>query len=501
MANRPLARMLECAAITHADAIALRNDSLTLTYGQMLDSARVLAEQLRRNGAHDRTTIMVKVSNHPLDFVAFLAIWLARAVVVPVHRTAPAGVVAAMQNKAQCVLCVDLKADSNSRLDIAPLAHLRHDQVERAQLRDAALVIFTSGSTGLPKGVVLTHAAFADKLAQNQRLLGMRPDDVTLLVLNNSFSYGIWSALITLNHGGTVVTQPRFSAHAFLDALVHQRVSRVGVVPTMMRTMFGALTERELAQYVQRISATGSLRDVVIGGESLGAQLSARLRGFIAPVPLYDIYGLTETSTCDFILRPQDYVEHPNSIGQSAVGVTFRIVAEDQTECAPGQIGELQLRSRFIMAGYLADPVLTAAAFDGDWFRTGDLASSDPHGFVTVVGRLKELIVRGGNKITPLEVERALMGCPGVAAALVAGTADAVLGERIQALLIAKVGERIDAQALRAALQQRLEKYKMPDGCYLTEQLPTGRTGKIDRTQVPAMIASGAVIALPEWRN
>lgn len=494
MASRPLAQLLTDAALANADRLALSGDKVQLTYRALLSGARELAGQLRSQGLVADDAVMVRVSNHPLDFVAFLAVWLAAAVVVPVHRSAPAGVVAAMQAKAQCLAQIDgLRVDALlTRGDVAG---------DRAMLREAALVIFTSGSTGLPKGVVLSHRAFAGKLAQNQRLLGLAADDVTLLLLNNTFSFGIWTALIGLIHGGTVLTHSQFAPTSFIDTLVSQRVSRVNVVPTMIRATFATIEKPQLERAARELRTLGALQDMVIGGESLAADLSARLRYFIAPARLYDIYGLTETATCDFVLRPQDYDRHPDSIGRPAAGIRFRIAADDGRDCEPGQIGELQLQSPFIMPGYLADEQLTHAAFMGDWFRTGDLARSDGDGFVSIAGRLKELIVRGGNKITPLEVERALVDCPGVAAALVVGTPDPILGQRINALLIARASEQLDARRIREELRKRLERYKHPDNCYVGEQLPLGRTGKVDRSQLAAIIRSGAVAALATWHS
>ena len=122
-------------------------------------------------------------------------------------------------------------------------------------------------------------------------------------------------------------------------------------------------------------------------------------------------------------------------------------------------------------------------------------------GFVTIVGRLKELIVRGGNKITPLEVERALCTCPGVAAAMAVGMPDPVLGQRIHALLVPKAGQTLVADAIRAGLANSLEKFKHPDACYVGTEMPTGRTGKLDRGQLQAMLQSGAMSPLAGWTH
>jgi long-chain acyl-CoA synthetase len=499
MTDSLLGLTLAQSAMANADRLALRGEDLDLSYRDLLSRARGLAARLRDAGLARDDAVMLTVSNHPLDFVAFLAIWLAAGVVVPVHRSSPPGVVDAIQAKAQCRYRVDLLSGDGSGSAITALPAPEESPERSRMLRGAALVIFTSGSTGLPKGVVLSHEAFAGKLVQNQKLLGMTADDVTLLVLNNSFSFGLWLALLALNHGGSVVTRAKFSPLQFVDTLIAERVSRVGVVPTMIRATFAALSPQAIDQAGQRLRTAGQLRDMVIGGEPLGAALSVPLRSFIAPARLYDVYGLTETSTSDFVLEPPAYPAHPATIGLAAPGVRYRISDERGADCAVDAAGELQLQTPYIMAGYLGDLGLTQAAFVDGWFRTGDLASRDADGFVTIVGRLKELIVRGGNKITPLEVERALCACPGVAAAMALGLADPVLGQRIHALLIPAAGQILSAAAIRAGLATSLEKFKQPDACYVGTELPTGRTGKLDRGQLQAWLRSGALPLLAGW--
>lgn len=497
--NSPtLATILVDAAASRRNRVAVRDEIFELTYGDLLDRAATLARELRESGVAQGETVMIKCSNHPLDFVAFLGTWMATTVAVPVHRTTPPGVLDGIRAKASCRYAVDLLQEGEACVSVlGPLDRVRSHR--EAMLAGAALVIFTSGSTGMPKGVVLSHEAFAGKLEQNQRLLKLTPDDVTLLVLNNTFSFGIWMALLTLMHGGTVVARSRFDPHQFIDCLIDQGITRTGVVPTMIRATFGALAERELLDVRMRLRTAGRLRDVVIGGESLSPDLSVKLRSFIAPAELHDIYGLTETSTSDFVLSPGDYPAHPGTIGKPAHGVVHRIAQEGRIECPAGGTGELQLRTPYIMAGYINDEELTSAAFIDGWFRTGDLARSDPDGFVTILGRLKELIVRGGNKITPLEVERALCECAGVAAALVVGVPDGVMGQLIHALLIPKSGETLDAAEIRRHLADRLERFKHPDACYLGVELPTGRTGKIDRGHLLKLLLAGSMPTLVGW--
>jgi long-chain acyl-CoA synthetase len=514
-----LATALLDACRRHADRVALEGDGARLTYRELEAQARALAAVLRDRGAHAGAPVIVQCSNHPCDFVGFLGAWLAGVAAAPIHRSTPSEVVASIAARGRCRLRIDLldaavpsgvsilAADGTDRPPPRPDGGEDDDDAadddgagdenglaDPGVLHDAALVIFTSGSTGLPKGVVLSHRAFHGKLLQNQRRFDASSRTVSLLVLNDTFSFGIWVALMTLLQGGRVVMHSRFVPSRFVNALAQDGITFAGVVPTMIRATFAAMTGADIESARTRVQAAGTLRQVVIGGEPLGRQLSAELRRFIAPAQLYDVYGLTETSTSDFVLDPRDYPARESSIGKPAPGIRFRIVDPDSGQaCAPNVTGELQLRTPYIMSGYLGDPALSRAAFSDGWFRTADLAIADDDGFVTIVGRLKELIVRGGNKITPAEVERALLRCTGVAGALVAGMPDPILGQRIHALLVPRAGERIDLDRLRGELEGLLEKHKRPDAYHVGAALPTGRTGKIDRGELQRWLAAGTL--------
>lgn len=489
---------LKAACTTFVDAVALEGEGAHLTYGALWAEAAAAARRLTATGVTPGDVVLVKCSNHPTDFVGFLATWMVGAVAAPVHRTSPVDVLAAIQDKAQGRATLDLH-QSAGEIEVKQtiISSASREQV----LRDGAFVIFTSGSTGQPKGVVLTHQAFHGKLLQNRDLLRPSSQTTTLLVLNDTFSFGIWIALMTILEGGKVVMQSKFTPAAFLDALVSHRVSLTGVVPTMVRATFGTLEAAALERARSRLIALGQLRSVVIGGEPLGSQLSGELRGFLGPARLYDVYGLTETSTSDFVLDPADYPGQKASIGKPFVGIQFRIVDDAGCECSPGAIGELQLQTPYVMSGYLGDEEMTQGAFVEGWFRTGDLATVDPQGFVTITGRLKELIVRGGNKITPLEVEQALARCSGVAGSMVVGLRDAILGQRIHALLVPKPEAVIDIPTLRTELASGLERFKFPDFFYVGTALPTGRTGKIDRRQLQQLLESGQLHPVAEKRS
>jgi long-chain acyl-CoA synthetase len=490
MAN--LSELVAAACRDYQSAPAIESAGNTLTYTQLLDTATALAARLRHLEAGPHEPVHVRVSNQPQDFAAFLGVWLAGCVVVPVHRTSPDAVTERILARTRSRFSVDIRTAATT-VDEALEDRGTGMPPARAQLEGAALIIFTSGSTGAPKGVVVTHQAFAGKLLAIDAMVHFRASERTLLLLNITFSFGIWVGLLTLLGGGTVVLPEKFDPALLLAQLRGERIYRVGVVPTMLRALLALVPAGE-----RNAQALGcpALRQILTGGEQLSEQLANQIERLFPNADLINIFGLTETSTCDFFQFPNYRRARPLSLGLPSSHVDFRVVDETMTPVSAGAIGELQIRSPYLMRGYLDEPELTAAAFAGPWFRTGDLAVLAGDGEVQLMGRHKELIVRGGNKITPMEIEQATMLFEGVGAAMAVGAPDAILGERIHVLIVPFAGSTVELAALRAFLGGRLEKYKIPDFFYVGETLPTGRTGKADRRELRSLIASGELAPL-----
>ena len=463
--------------------LAIIGDASQLRYGDIDAQARAVCAVLVAAGIEADEPVHVQVSNQPLDMAAILGIWLAGAVAVPIHRTTPGEVSQDFARRTQARWAVDLATDRPAGQSLIAIA--AKAPAQRVLLRHAALVVFTSGSTGAPKGVVVAHSAFHGKIQKIDALLRLNGDDRTLLVLNINFSFGLWVSLLTLLNGGTLVMRSRFEPASFLQALVEHRITRVGMVPTMMRVLFSD-AQRNAA--IVRVNDAAHLRQIWIGGEALGPSLGRIIRDRFSATDLVDIYGLTETATCDFFAFPADYAKQPGCIGRPSPEVQYRI-AED---------GELQLRSPYLMQGYLDEPELTAAAYCDGWFRTGDLGRVVDGGagdgdLVELMGRQKDVISRAGNKVTPAEIEQAICSHPDVAAAMAVGVADALLGQRIHVLLVPRAGATLALGDLRKHLAPRLERYKQPDAYYVGEALPLGRTGKADRTQFKNQVSSASI--------
>jgi acyl-CoA synthetase (AMP-forming)/AMP-acid ligase II len=452
----PLAELL-------SDALGSAGHPIESTSGERAEPSALMAlaaqvaDELSLHAGLPDEPVLVRMGNRPSDLGTLLGVWQAGAVAVPLHVSAAPATVERLQRRTQARFAVD---PDGLRVIARPLPP------SRPLLRDAALVIFTSGSTGEPKGAVLGHARFAGKLDVLDAQLGLRADDVVLLPLQLNFIFGLWVSLLALRRGARLVLVPKFSRDAMERGLGD--ATALAGVPSMYRTLLADASPGAPP-------SAPRLRMLLTGGEVLAPTLATTVRRF-TDAAIYDLYGLTETGSCDFCLAPADQPGGFGTIGRPTAGVDFRIAES-----------ELQVRTPYGMLGYLDDPDLTQTSFSDGYFRTGDLARLSPSGNVELIGRAKDIVSRGGHKIAPLEIDNLLAGHPAVAAALCAGVPDERLGEVIHAVVVPRAGARLDGVALRDWLLARTERFKVPDVFHIRDALPVGSTGKADRRAVAAL--------------
>jgi len=462
----PLARLL-------ADALRVLPHPVESVAGVSSRSAELLtfaehgAEALRREHVRDDEPVHVRMGNRPADLASLLAVWEAGAVAVPVHVGAAPGTIARVQSITGARFLIDAGL-LEELCNAAP--------PQRQLLRGAALVIFTSGSTGEPKGVVIAHERFAEKLSVLSRLLKFQSTDVVLVPLQLTFIFGLWVSLLAVLAGARLLLVRKFTPEAILRGLSNGATIIAGV-PSMFRTLLADAS----------FCAPG-VRIVLSGGEPLPKRVAENILSASPQAALYDLYGSTETGSCDFCLTPQNQPQGFGTIGVPTERVEFRIRPLTDQKADTAEAGELQIRTPFGMLGYLDQPGLTGASREHGYFRTGDLARIDRNGRVVLVGRSKEIISRGGMKIPPLEIESLLCEHPEVAAALCVGVPDERLGETMHALVVPRAVGRLDPAALRQWLLARTERFKVPDSFLLKEALPLGPTGKLDRRSLASLI-------------
>jgi long-chain acyl-CoA synthetase len=342
---------------------------------------------------------------------------------------------------------------------------------------DAAVIFYTSGTTGRPKGAVLTHLnlvlnATANAFDANP----IRRDDVVMgcLPLFHTFGQTV-SMNSTFRVGATLVLQPRFEAVGAIRLMTEQATTLFFGVPTMYVQLLEAARAGGADLTLPR------LRDCVSGGASLPVAVLEEFEK-VFDTQVFEGYGLSETSPTASVNQPW-FGTRAGTVGHPIWGVDVEVAAEtveDRIELLPtGELGEIVIRGHNVFAGYLDDPDATATAIVDGWFRTGDIGLKDAEGFISIVDRKKDLIIRGGFNVYPREVEEVLVRHDAVAQVAVIGVPDPEKGEEICAVVVAGPGANVDADELIAWARERLGRHKYPRLVHVVDELPLGPSHKV----------------------
>lgn len=455
------------------DRTALIDSHETLHFRDLAAASGGLATGTKLKRLSIGEPVLVAVCGRASDMVGFLGVWRAGGVVVPIHRGAVTATVHELIRLTGARYFVDPSSEAVAipGLTGAPpvLETGQNMPAPDPMLKGAAWIIFTSGSTGEPKGVIHGHDTWAAKLEMIDGEIGSSETERTILVLQPNFIFGQWVACLTLIRGGTLIVRDRFDAATVLADLAG-RATRIAVVPTMLRRLKAKIGNGAAPAF------TGT---ILSGGEPLPVDVVAWLRSIWPEAKLWDLYGTTETCACDFFVRPGEWEQSAGTIGNAGPRIDFRI--------EPGT-GELHIRSPFVMRGYHRDPFGTRVAFADGYFRTGDIARRRSDGRVELIGRMTDIINRGGIKIAPLEIERVFSEHPDIVATLVTGVPDPVRGEAVHVFVVPRAGGGLDAENLIAWARAKLDRSKVPDRIHFGDELPTGRTGKADRSALRSLI-------------
>ena len=352
---------------------------------------------------------------------------------------------------------------------------------------DAANIQYTSGTTGFPKGVVLTHLNLVENAYAVARLIDTRDTDRMVLQVPLFHCFGcVVTVLGAYTHGIPLVAIQSFDPLAALEAIAAERCTLIHGVPTMFLAL---LSHPEFP----RLQPT-TLRAGIMAGAMCPEPLMRRVIDEMNNDGMLVAYGLTEASPGITCSRPEDSVEvRCGTVGRAIPGIEVRVVdPATRRDVPPGSSGELWARGPNIMQGYFEDPEATAETITPEgWLRTGDLATLDEDGLVRIVGRIKEMIIRGGENVYPAEVEDAIRAHPAVLDAAVFGLEHERLGEEVAAAVVLRPGESLDEEGLTAHLEGRLAPFKRPSRVAFVEGFPLTPSGKVQKFKLPAHCGMG----------
>jgi long-chain acyl-CoA synthetase len=510
-ATLSLASVLAEAARRYPDKVAVVDGPVRVTYRELWSQALSFGGALRSLGVTPGGTVAL-IAPNVVDFPrAYFAIAAAGGVVVPVHLLLTADEVAYVlrDSGADVVVCHTSRLElgraaaaaaglplvavgpAQGELGVPRLEDTAAEPLVSHVSRDAgdpAVVFYTSGTTGEPKGAVLTHLNLVMNATVNAfDAHDMRPSDVVLGCLPLFHTFGQTVGMnSTFRAGGTLVLLPRFSGPAAVELMVAERVDVFHGVPTM----FIALLEAAAG-----IAELPRLRLCISGGASLPVAVLERFEAAFSTT-VYEGYGLSETSPTASVNQPH-FGTRPGTVGHPIWGVEVEVAeadVEDRIELLPaGELGEIVIRGHNVFDGYLGRPEATAAALTGGWFRTGDLGEKDADGFISIVDRKKDVIIRGGFNVYPREVEEVLARHPAVAQVAVVGVADERYGEEVWAVVVPVPGADLPGEdEFVAWARERLGKHKYPRRLQVVEALPLGPSHKVLKRELRKALGTSA---------
>ncbi|WP_304454669.1 long-chain fatty acid--CoA ligase [Nocardiopsis sp. YSL2] len=491
-----VATVLRDSAARFPDRTALVEGTERIGYRALWRQVLGFAAVLRGRGVGPGDRVAVLLPN-TADFPrAYYAVLAAGGTVVPVHALLVEEEVEYVLRHSGCVAVVSggpLRAVADAaaaRAGIEVLEVSTQDeplpQAEPRRPEDTAAILYTSGTTGRPKGARLTHLNLVmNATVCAQDLLGLTGDDVVLGCLPLFHSYGQTCAMnTTLRAGATLVLTPRFTGPGALELMAREEATVFMGVPTM----YHALTEAADAGAPHRPT---TLRVAVSGGAALPVALLERFETLFG-TPVLEGYGLTETSPAA-TFNQHATGRRPGTVGHPVWGVEVGIAdpgEETRTVLLPdGEVGEVVLRGHNVFDGYLDDPAATAAAVVDGWFRSGDLGFRDEDGFLSIVDRKKDLIIRGGFNVYPREVEEVLARHPAVAQVSVLGLPDEARGEEVCAAVVLRPGMSAAPGEIADWARERLGRHKYPRVVRLLTELPLGPSGKVLKRELREVCA------------
>ncbi|VVT10355.1 class I adenylate-forming enzyme family protein [Erythrobacter sp. EC-HK427] len=499
MANRAAHLFRRAEEMADKPAIIFGQESLT--FGELASRVRAMAAALANLGIGKGARVGIYLPSSPDIVVVQQALFVLGATVTPLNVMYRTGEIA------HAIACCELHfiltddalgapiACEAERLDCR--AFSIDDEVLQALNKlnapgqpaevspaDPAMLLLTSATTGKAKGVILSAANLAANYDATPNWLGLSSEDTILcaLPLYNTFglNQGINAMLVT---GATMILLPRFDVEQVIAAISHHACTFLPAVPTMLQRIFDHPEASD--------GSLRSLRRIMTGGAPVPGALLARILEKAPEVEVLTGYGLTEATALVTLAKVElgqdGELLHGRTIGRVLDGMRLAIRDDRGQDCAAGYSGEIVVQGPNVMQGYHKAPDDTASVLRDGWLHTGDIGYLDADGYAFIVDRKKDVIIRGGQNIYPIEIEDVLYRCSNVAEAAVIAGDDEDLGEVPVAFVAPTAGCRIDTNELAECCRAELAHYKRPAAIHVLDELPKGPTGKILRRALREM--------------
>lgn len=482
--------LLEMAADAVPDRVAIGTVGSGMTYGSLLKVARQAALGIADMSVRTVTYCGLNSTAFP---IALFAASLAGKPFTPLNYRLPNDDLKRLLRRSSPTLAL-CDSDIVRRIDDVDEAVVRSAEdvfqearsvVDTSALQDSdecvAVVLFTSGTTAEPKAAILRHVNLASYVLSSLEFLGAGEDEAALISVPPYHIAGITALLTSVYSGRRIVQLPAFTAEAWVDAVESEAVTHAMVVPTMLKRILQVIEERNIA--------LPSLRSLSYGGGRMPAAVIERAMDTFPNVDFVNAYGLTETSSTIAILDPESHraaraSSEPavrmrlSSVGRPLPHIELEIRDERAAEVKAGEMGEIWVRGDQVSGEYESKKVIRE---DG-WFPTNDAGWMDGEGYLYVEGRLDDVIVRGGENISPTEIEDVLIRTPGIEDVAVVGMPDDEWGEKIVAVVVSSGS--VNVEQMGETVRSRLRSTRVPEEYIFRDALPYNDTGKLMRRQL-----------------
>lgn len=494
MENQGIGDWVHRRRVKSADAVALVSGDVRVTYAALAVRIDRLASALTSRGIARGDRVAYLGPNAPEFLETLFAVTSLGAIFVPLNTRLAAGEIAyAVADSGSTLVIADPSLAALVPADVATIvvgddyesflaagdpAHVDHP----VSLDDPLAILYTSGTTGRPKGAVLTHGNLTWNAINAIVDYDVTSAEVALMVspLFHVASLGM-GALPTLLKGGTLVLQPRFEPAAVLSAIEEHGVTSLSGVPT---------TFQMLAEHPAWASTDlSSLTKLTCGGSAVPARVASAYeeRG----LAFSSGYGMTETAPGATSLAPRHSASHATTSGLPQFFTSVRVVSRSGDPLPAGELGEIQVAGPNVIPGYWQLPDASAAAFDGPWFKSGDLGFLDDDGFLTIADRAKDMFISGAENVYPAEVEQLIMELDAVESVAVIGVPDDKWGEVGLAVVIPVAGATVTHGEIAAHLDGRIARYKIPKSTVTVSELPRTASGKVRKNELRERYGAG----------
>ncbi len=500
---------LNIATAICPDKLAIIFEDKRYTFSQLNERANRLANALIKLGVKkgDRVAIIQVNSNHCVE--SYFAVAKMGGIYVPLNFRAKGEELTHMLNTSEASVLFVGKRYLELITSIRPnLNFVKHfisieercedmlyyedlissspaDEVEvEADDEDTTILMFTAGTTGQPKGVMLSHMSFSVYVLENVTPASPEIEEKNLLTVPLYHVAGIQAMMAAIYGGRTLVIERQFEPKEWMELVEREKVNRAMLVPTMLKQL---MDHPDFGKY-----DLSSLKVITYGAAPMPLEVIKRAVKAFPGVSFIQAFGQTETASTITALGPEDHIiegsdeeiekklKRLTSIGKPMPDVEMKVVDEKGNTLPPGQVGEILARGPRVMRGYWKDEEKTKKTIDEDgWVHTGDMGYVDEDGYYYLAGRATDMIIRGGENISPEEVENVLHSHPKIEEAAVIGVPDEEWGEQPRAIVVLKKGEEATAEEIMEYCRSRLASYKRPRSVIFVDRLPRNPMGKV----------------------